>query len=115
MRETMKNAEYENVSLGLWQQSKPTKRNTSLNLTWDAFFLPLPTVGKGLVLKARPSCLETATMLKKHLIMQVLEMWRQLLYEGSVFNFGEHVWFRIHFGQLYSNLEVFRQIFTYTS
>lgn len=33
------------------------------------FLLPLPTAGKGLVLKARPRCLETATMLKKHSIM----------------------------------------------
>lgn len=30
---------------------------------------PLPTVGKGLVLKAKLRCLETATMLKKHSIM----------------------------------------------
>lgn len=32
-RETMKNVEHENVSLGLWQCSLVSKRNTSLNLT----------------------------------------------------------------------------------
>lgn len=34
--ETMKNVEYENVSLGLWLRRRASKRNTSLNLTLDA-------------------------------------------------------------------------------
>lgn len=32
LRETMKNVEYENVSLGLWQHRQPSKSNTTLNL-----------------------------------------------------------------------------------
>lgn len=58
------------------------------------FFLlhPLPTVGKGLALKAVPRCLETATMLKKHSIMWLF--WKcgdSSCKRGSAFSAGEHV------------------------
>lgn len=53
---------------------------------------PLPTVGKGLALKAVPRCLETATMLKKHSIMWLF--WKcgdSSCKRGSAFSAGEHV------------------------